>query len=391
MNAKLRARLNSSGRGFFRKLPSRRVWSTIPVVGIFIWAGVGFTTRGLAAYVQSTQPAPVAGAKAAPPAVTGARASAASQASDQKTTGSISGTVVGPDGDPVIEALVTLQRDGQTVQQVQTADNGQFSFAGVAPGIYRLTIAAPGFTSQSISAVVHPGEMYTAPRISLALAPLVTSIKVTPPQTEVAHYQLQQEEKQLVLGFIPNYLVTYYPRTAPLTARQKFQLTFKSVFNPFTLGLTTAFVGAEQATGMYSGYGTEEKSFVKRFGAAYATLGVGAFMSDALLPSILKQDPRFYYKGSGSVRSRLLYAITRSVICKGNNGHWQPDYSSILGHLAAGGISNLYLPQQNRNGWGTTLENGMIGIGFDAIANIFQEFVIPKLTPALSHRQFGSP
>jgi hypothetical protein len=233
--------------------------------------------------------------------------------------------------------------------------------------------------------------MYTAPRISLALAPLITTVKVTPPQAEVAHYQLQHEEKQLVLGFVPNYMVTYYPHTAPLTASQKFQLTFKTVFNPFTLGLTTAFVGGEQAAGMYSGYGTEEKSFSKRFGAAYATLGVGGFMSDALLPSILHQDPRFYYKADGSVGSRLLYAITRSVICKGDNGHWQPDYSSILGHLAAGGVANLYLPQQNRNGWGTTLENGMIGIGFDAVANILQEFVLPKLTPALSHRQHGRP
>jgi len=282
-------------------------------------------------------------------------------------------------------------RDGKTVQQAQTTDSGQFCFAGVAPGTYWLTITASGFESQSVSAVLHPGEMYTAPRISLALAPLITTVKVTPPQAEVAHYQLQHEEKQLVLGFVPNYMVTYYPHTAPLTASQKFQLTFKTVFNPFTLGLTTAFVGGEQAAGMYSGYGTEEKSFSKRFGAAYATLGVGAFMSDALLPSILHQDPRFYYKADGSVGSRLLYAITRSVICKGDNGHWQPDYSSILGHLAAGGVANLYLPQQNRNGWGTTLENGMIGIGFDAVANILQEFVLPKLTPALSHRQHGRP
>ncbi len=373
-------RMNSCRTVFFRIFLSRRVWSSIIAVGVFIWLGMGFAGTGFAAQAQPELPA-----------VTGAAASTASQAPVQQPAGSISGTIAGPDGDPVIEALVTLVRDGKTVQQAQTTDSGQFCFAGVAPGTYWLTITASGFESQSVSAVLHPGEMYTAPRISLALAPLITTVKVTPPQAEVAHYQLQHEEKQLVLGFVPNYMVTYYPHTAPLTASQKFQLTFKTVFNPFTLGLTTAFVGGEQAAGMYSGYGTEEKSFSKRFGAAYATLGVGAFMSDALLPSILHQDPRFYYKADGSVGSRLLYAITRSVICKGDNGHWQPDYSSILGHLAAGGVANLYLPQQNRNGWGTTLENGMIGIGFDAVANILQEFVLPKLTPALSHRQHGRP
>jgi Carboxypeptidase regulatory-like domain len=383
--------MNSNGTGFFRKLLSRRWWSAIPVMGIFVWAGVGFPTCGLTAQAQSAQSVPAAGAHAITPATVGAAASAAGQTPGQQQAGSISGSVADPTGGPVIAARITLIRNGQSVQQTWTADNGQFSFPGIAPGVYQLTIAASGFVTRSVSAVIHTGEMYTAPRIMLALAPLVTSIKVTPPRAEVAQYQLQQEEKQLVLGFIPNYLVTYYPHTAPLTARQKFHLTWKVVFNPFTLGLTTAFVGGEQATGMYSGYGNEEKSFIKRFGAAYATLGVGAFVGDALLPSILKQDPRFYYKGSGSVGSRLLYAITRSVICKGDNGHWQPDFSAVLGHFTAGAVANLYLPQQNRNGWGTTLENGMIGIGFDAIANIFQEFVIPKLTPALSHRQFGRP
>lgn len=383
--------MHSSKPALSCKFFSRRLWSPIPAMAIFFWMGAGFAASGLAAQAQTTQPAPAASEKAATPAHAQAAGPVAGQESNQPQAASINGSVAGPDGAPVIEALVTLQRDGQTVQQVRTTDNGQFSIAGIPPGIYQITITAQGFESQSVNAAVHPGQMYTAPRITLGLAPLVTSIKVTPSQAEVAHYQLQNEEKQLVLGFVPNYFVTYYPHTAPLSAKQKFQLTFKSVFNPFTLGLTTAFVGGEQAAGMYSGYGTEEKSFAKRFGAAYATLGAGAFLSDALLPSILHQDPRFYYKADGSVGSRLLYAITRSFICKGDNGHWRPDFSSVLGHFAAGGIANLYLPQQNRRGWGTTFENGMIGIGFDAVANIFQEFLVPKLTPALSHRQQGAP
>jgi Carboxypeptidase regulatory-like domain len=383
--------MNSSGKDFWRKSPSRRAWGSITTVGMLIGLGSSFSVCGLAAHTQSAQATPVGGTKTAAPTASGAMSPAAGQTFNQQVTGGISGSVADQNGGPVSEALVTLESNDRTVQQVRAADNGQFSFAGVAPGTYLLTITASGFESKSISIVTHAGQTCTAPRIVLALAPVVTSIKVTPSRGEIAQYQLQQEEKQLVLGFIPNYLVTYYPHTVPLSSMQKFQLTFKTVFNPFTLGLTTAFVGGEQATGMYSGYGTEEKSFVKRFGASYATLGVGAFMSDALLPSILKQDPRFYYKGGGSVPSRLVYAITRSVICKGDNGHWQPDYSSILGHLAAGGISNLYLPQQNRNALRTTLENGLIGIGFDAFADILQEFVVPKLTPALSHRHFGKP
>jgi hypothetical protein len=106
----------------------------------------------------------------------------------------------------------------------------------------------------------------------------------------------------------------------------------------------------------------------------------GTFIGSAILPSLLKQDPRYFYKGSGSKRSRILYAIANSVICKGDNGHWQPNYSNVLGNLAAGGISNLYYPAQNRNGAALTFENAAIGIGATAAANLVEEFLMRKLT-----------
>ena len=81
------------------------------------------------------------------------------------------------------------------------------------------------------------------------------------------------------------------------------------------------------------------------------------------------------------MRSRILYAIANSVICKGDNGRWQANYSNILGNLAAGGISNLYYPANDRDGAGLTFENAAIGIGASAVANLFQEFLIRKLTP----------
>jgi hypothetical protein len=102
------------------------------------------------------------------------------------------------------------------------------------------------------------------------------------------------------------------------------------------------------------------------------------------LPSMLhidEQEPRYFYKGTGSTRSRILYALANAIICKGDNGHWQFDYSGILGALAAGGISNLYYPASSLNGAGLTFENTLIGIGGSGVANLFQEFLIRKLTP----------
>jgi hypothetical protein len=83
--------------------------------------------------------------------------------------------------------------------------------------------------------------------------------------------------------------------------------------------------------------------------------------------------------------------LASSVICKGDNGQWQPNYSSILGNLATGGISNLYYPANDRNGVALMFTTALIRIGETAIANIFQELVVPNLTPNLPTRAPTEP
>jgi hypothetical protein len=147
-----------------------------------------------------------------------------------------------------------------------------------------------------------------------------------------------------------------------------------------SFGVTGAIAGIQQAQNDFSGYGQGAKGYGRRFGASYGNLIAGTYIGGAILPSLLKQDPRYFYKGTGSKRSRALYAIANSVICKGDNGHWQANYSSILGSLAAGGISNFYYPPENRDGLQLTFENALIGIGESAAVNLLQEFVIRKFT-----------
>ena len=379
--------MNTTRKRFHQWCLRECVRGTMRGAGILIAMGVFFPICGYAQFFS----VPASLAETAQPAALGVAAETASLSLDVQPAGSISGIVKGPDGAPVIEANVALMQGGQSIDQTETSDQGRFSFSNVAPGTYTLDISAPSFKEQSASVDVQAGQAAMVAPIMLALAPVVTSVNVTPSKGEVVKYQMQQEEKQRILGFVPNYFVSYYPNAAPMKPEQKFQLTMKSDFNPFTLALTTLFVWGEQQAGMYSGYGTEEKSFAKRFGAAYATLGVGTMIGDALLPSLLKQDPRFYYKAHGSVPSKLFYAISRAVICKGDNGHWEPDYSAIIGHFAAGGIANLYLPQQNRKGVALMVQGGLVGLGFNAFVNVLQEFVIPKLTPGLSQRLSGKP
>ena len=107
-----------------------------------------------------------------------------------------------------------------------------------------------------------------------------------------------------------------------------------------------ALAGIEQAQNHFSGYGQGAEGYGKRFGAGYADTVAGTFIGGAILPSLLKQDPRYFYKGTGSKPSRFRMRIANALICKGDNGRWQTNYSNILGSLAAGGISNLYYPSK---------------------------------------------
>ncbi len=328
---------------------------------------------------QSQQSAPVSGTLSLGSATT---ACGITSQSDQQTPGSVSGAVVDPDGNGLTGAQVALVRaDRSSSQEALAQDDGQFSFTNVPPGPFHLTVNATGFAAQSIAGNLGSGESCVVPRVTLAVATNVTEVHVELSPIELAQEQLEDQEKQRLFGVIPNFYVSYAPHAMSLTPKQKFQLAWKSTIDPVSFGVTGVVAGVEQATDTLSGYGQGAQGYGKRYGAAYADLVTGTFIGGAIFPSLLKQDPRYFYKGTGSVRSRVLYAISMSVICRGDNGHWQPNYSGIMGSLASGGISNLYYPSTDRSDAAVTFENMVIGIGETAAVNLLQEFVMRKFTP----------
>jgi hypothetical protein len=311
---------------------------------------------------------------------------------DQQLSGTISGTVLDRSGAVATGARVKLTRDDQSPsREVVSGDDGQFSFSNVAPGPFHVTVTSTGFATQTSSGSLHSGETFIVPTISLAVATAITEVQVAVSPVEVAEEQLKAQEKQRVFGVLPNFYVSYIPDAVPLNSRQKFTLALKTVVDPFTLVMVAGSAGVEQAQDHFEGYGQGAEGYAKRFGAGYADTVTGTFIGGAILPSLLKQDPRYFYKGQGSIRARALYAIANSVICKGDNRRWQVNYSNILGSLAAGGLSNLYYPADDRNGAGLTFENAAIGIGSTAAANLFQEFLVKKLTPRLPKHDPAKP
>ncbi len=233
--------------------------------------------------------------------------------------------------------------------------------------------------------MLHSGESYEIKAIVLPIASTSSQVTVTASQEEVAEAQLKEEEHQRIFGILPNFYIVYAPSAPPLNPRQKFHLAWRSSIDPFAFLLTGAIAGVEQATGGFKGYGQGAEGYAKRYGANFADNIIGNMIGGAMLPSLLKQDPRYFVKGSGTARSRILYAIKSSVMCKGDNGRWQPNYSGVVGGLATGGISNLYYPASDRNGAAESFENALIGLGGGAIQNVFQEFFIRKLTPKVAN------
>ena len=312
--------------------------------------------------------------------------------SAQQLSGSIAGTVTDPSGAPIAGGVVKLTIAGQSTQtQAESDEDGRFVFLAVSPGEFRLTISALVFRTQEFSGTLHPDEHYLTPQITLSLAEQMTQITVTPQtQEEIAEQQIKVQEKQRVFGFLPNFYVSYVSGAVPLTFKQKTKLAWKSSTDPITIGSTVVGAEIEQQRNWYRAYGRGAQGYAKRFGVTYGNVAIGTFLGSAVMPSVFKQDPRYFYKGRGSWNSRLWYALSRSVIAKGDNGNWQPNYSNFLGNLAAAGISDTYLPPKNRN-VGFVFQTAGIRVVETAFANVFQEFISRKVTPRVADRVATEP
>jgi hypothetical protein len=310
----------------------------------------------------------------------------------QQVRGIINGSVIDQTGAAVAGAEVKLTREPPSqTRTISTAEDGQFTLLNIEPGPFQLTITSAGFATQAVSGTLRSGETYTVPQIALLVATSVTETRVTPSTVDVAKDEIKIEEHQRVFGVVPNFYVSYISNAAPLTPRQKFQLAWKTSIDPVSFGVNGIVAGIEQAQNDFGGYGQGMKGYGERYGAAYGNFVISTYIGSAILPSIWKQDPRYFYKGTGSKRSRALNALAQSVICNGDNGHWQVNYSGLVGGLAASGISNIYYAPRDRDGVGFTFENTLIGIGTTAVTNLLQEFVIRKWTQSHPGRQAPKP
>ena len=199
----------------------------------------------------------------------------------------------------------------------------------------------------------------------------------TPPSTTVppptAEEQLKLQEKQRVFGVMATFNTTRNKDALPLSPGQKYQLFFKSATDPWPFVLTAFSAGLDQAQNSFPAYRQGMEGYAKRFGADYADYFTGNLLGNAVLASLLKEDPRYFQKGSGSKSSRFLWAAASTVWCKRDNGSWGPNYANVVGNLMGAAVSNLYYPDSDRT-VGDTVERGFTVTGEAIVGSEVIEF-----------------
>ncbi len=297
--------------------------------------------------------------------------------------GSISGTVTDVNNDIVPGANVILEGPVPAEHRTVVAkDDGSFNFDNLKPGIpYKITISANGFVNWTSPAIIlDPGQYVFLKGSKIEIAGGTSSVTVYSSSEQIAVEQVKIEEQQRVLGIIPNFYVVYDHDAVPLTRRLKFSLAFRAATDPVTFIGMGVLAGSNQAADRLD-YGQGAKGYGQRLGAVYADGFTDIMFGGAIFPSLLHQDPRYFYQGTGTKKSRVLHALSSPFICKGDNGRWQPNYSSVGGDLASSAISNTYYPDTNR-GPRLAFENALTNTGGRMVNSLIQEFILRRFTPS---------
>jgi hypothetical protein len=293
---------------------------------------------------------------------------------------SVAGTVLDLSGATVPSANVSLMdKDGTQVHTMVSEANGDFNFIKILPGSYLVIVNAKGFALfTSAEFVVTASQPYEVPVISLSVA--TASIEVTVRPTDlIAAEQIKAQEKQRLIGVIPNFYTSYVYDAAPLTWKQKFSLAVRGTFDPVTFIGVGFAAGIEQANNSYPGYGQGAAGYSKRYAAKFVDGRTSDLLTHAVFPSLFHQDPRYYYQGSGTFKSRLAHAVSSAFVTRSDNGRNQPNYSYLLGNTCSAALSNLYYPEANR-GAHLVFTNAAVGLAGRVSGNLIREFLSKRLT-----------
>lgn len=294
---------------------------------------------------------------------------------------SVAGTVLDLSGATISGANVSLMRSDGTQSRNTVSDaNGEFGFAKILPGSYLVVVNATGFAPfTSVEFLARDQQVYELPDISLSVAAASMEVTVRPTDL-IAAEQIRAAEKQRLVGVVPNFYTSYIYDAAPLTWKQKWSLAVRGTFDPVAVIGVGFAAGIEQANNSFAGYGQGASGYAKRYAAKFVDGRSSDLLTHAVFPTLFHQDPRYYYQGSGSFKSRLAHAVGSAFVTRSDSGRTEPNYSYLLGDVSAAALSNLYYPEANR-GVHLVFTNAAMGLAGRVGGNLIREFLSKRLTP----------
>ena len=198
-----------------------------------------------------------------------------------------------------------------------------------------------------------------------------------------------ENESRHILGLIPNYRTSpSLQNYKPLTTGEKFKIASEDSLDRGTFAMAGIFGGLGQLTDSNKSFGHGAAGFGRYFGASYGDLLIGNYMTEAIYPSILHQDPRYFRRGAGSGRSRFAYAISQVVWTHRDSGGTQFNFSEWLGNSTAVAISNAYYPDHRSAGG--SISKLTMQVAVDAVGNVLKEFW-PDLQRKFSKKSPNQP
>jgi hypothetical protein len=199
----------------------------------------------------------------------------------------------------------------------------------------------------------------------------------------------KREQSQRILGVVPMFGVTSRHHPPPLTPEQKFHLFLKGNIDPFNWATLGMQAGISQAQNNFPQYGQGAAGYGKRYGAALADSTSSGFFGGFLYPVLLKEDPRYFRLGEGTITRRIGYSMAQEFVGHKDSGGKTVNFSNILGGFTAGGLSNLYYPSNDR-GFGLTVSRVGISFLYGSTGGIISEFW-PDIDRAVFHRKAANP
>ena len=228
-------------------------------------------------------------------------------------------------------------------------------------------------TLLAATCIVASASACAAQQVSDSAAPVANPPAVEKPDKPRTPDTSNDKVDHRIMGVLPNYR-TANPMDVyePLTPKQKFTIAAKDSFDWPIFALSAVFAGMYQLENQNPSFGQGVKGYAHRYWTSVIDQSFGNFMTEGLMPTLLREDPRYFRKVKGSTKSRLGYALTRVLVTHTDAGGTRFNFSEVIGNGIMATVGNAYYPDSR--GVGNTIERLGLQIGTDSVSNVLKEF-----------------